>query len=68
MSPEGVAFLVVLAAVGAIPGAAALVAWRASSRRIEARLGEILQILRSRQAKRPVGFELPRAPRQDETS
>lgn len=68
MSPEGVAFLVVLAAVGAIPGAAALVAWRASSRRIEARLNEVLQILRARQARRPVGFELPRTAKQDETS
>lgn len=59
MSPEGVAFLVVLAAVGAIPGAAALVAFRASSRRVEARLNEILVILRARQARRAVGYELP---------
>lgn len=59
MSPEGVAFLVVLAAVGSIPGAAALVASRASSRRIEARLVEILAILRARQSRRAVGYELP---------
>lgn len=67
MSPEGVAFLVVLAAVGAIPGAAAFAAWRAS-RRMEAKLGEVLNILRARQGRRPVGFALPRAGARDEAS
>lgn len=60
MSPEGVAFLVVLAAVGAVPGAAAIVAVRASSRRVEARLNEVLTILRARQARRPIGYDLPK--------
>lgn len=63
MSPEGVAFLVVLAAVGAVPGFAALVAARTSSRRVEVRLNEILLILRARRAGRAIGYELPDRPR-----
>lgn len=59
MSAEGVAFLVVLVAVGAVPGTAAVIACRASSRRVEARLNDILALLRSRQARRPVGYEFP---------
>ena len=58
MDPEGVAFLAVFAAVGAIPGVAALVACRASSRRVELRLNEVLAVLRARQTKRPIGYEL----------
>ena len=58
MDPEGVAFLAVLAAVGAVPGVAALVAHRASSRRVELRLNEVLAILRARQTRRPIGYEM----------
>lgn len=64
MSSEGVAFLVVFAAVGAVPGVAALVAVRVTSRRIDARLVEILAILRPRQAKRAIGYKVPNAEHQ----
>lgn len=60
MSAEWGAFLVVLLAVGMVPAAGAVAAWR-TSRRVEARLNEVLLILRARQARRPVGFALPPA-------
>lgn len=64
MSAEGVAFAVVLALVGAVPGLAALVAYRQTAKRTDARLVEILALLRrGPAARRTIGYEIP--PRDD---